>query len=100
MVAATPAAKRHNPTWMLAVSGIFLIASVVFFVQGRWTAADAGVETTEFAAGLAPAVAAGATPIAASASEAATTAATAAGATAGGTGGPAAATKEPASPEK
>ena len=93
-VAAAPAAKR-NPTWMLALSGIFLVTSVVFFIQGRSSPADAGVETTEFAAGLAPAVADGATPIAASASEATaagatavtTSAATTAAATAGGAPG-------------
>ena len=55
-VTAVPApaqAKRQQPTWMLALSGIFLIASVVFFVQGRSTAdAEPGVDTTEFAAAL------------------------------------------------
>jgi TolA-binding protein len=60
---------------MLALSGVFLIASVVFFVQGRSSPADAGVETTEFAAGLAPAVESGAAPVAASSSTAATGAA-------------------------
>jgi TolA-binding protein len=99
VVAATPAAKRHNPTWMLAMSGILLIASVVFFIQGRSSAADAGVETTEFAAGLAPTLPASAAPATASAPTAAAavvpaaaTAATAAGATVVRAGATAAAT--------
>jgi serine/threonine protein kinase/TolA-binding protein len=71
-MAAAPAAKR-SPTWMLALSGIFLIASVVFFIQGRATPADAGVETTEFAAALAPAVTAS---VAAAATSSPTAAAT------------------------
>ena len=87
---AAPAATKRSPTWMLALSGIFLITSVVFFIQGRSSPADAGVETTEFAAGLAPAVETSAAAVAASSPTAATaapavapaaaTAATAAGA--------------------
>jgi len=57
MPAAPAAPRRRQPTWILAMSGIFLVASVVFFIQGRASSADAepGVETTEFAAALPPA---------------------------------------------
>ena len=63
-VAAPAAPQRQQPTWMLAMSGILLIASVVFFIQGRTSSADAqpGVETTEFAAALPPAPETGVTP--------------------------------------
>jgi len=73
--AAAAPATRRSPTWMLALSGVFMIASVVFFVQGRSNSADAGVETTEFAAGLAPAVEASAPPAEASTTTAPTAAA-------------------------
>ena len=64
VAAPAAAAAGRNPTWMLAVSGILLLATVVLFLQGRGRPAapavandtgSAAAETKEFAAAVAPA---------------------------------------------